>query len=298
MQQQVLVVGAGPVGLTMAAELARYGVPVRIIDKSTERTDKSKALVMWSRTLELIDRMGCGASFVAAGRKMRGASIIAGSHQLAHISLDVPGNASPLRPDAAAERNRTSDGAAPERNRRPGRATGRTHPLHPWNGPRRRHLAPPRRPRRNHRRRLDDRLRRRPQQHPPRPRHAVRGRHPPQQLAPRRYPPGGKSDPVRRDRHLLARRRPVDDISHRPRAVSGHRRLRHRHLGRARRKIRRSKRSRPCSTSAVPAASRPRPRFGSAASQSMSAKSASTAPDASSSRATPPMSTAPPEGRA
>ena len=56
------MIGAGPVGLTMAAELARYGVRVRIIDKAAERTDKSKALVIWSRTLELIDRMGCGES--------------------------------------------------------------------------------------------------------------------------------------------------------------------------------------------------------------------------------------------
>jgi 2-polyprenyl-6-methoxyphenol hydroxylase-like FAD-dependent oxidoreductase len=87
MEQHVLVVGAGPVGLTMAAELARYGVPVRIIDKAPARTDKSKALVIWSRTLELIDRMGCGAAFVEAGIKMRGASIIAGGHQIAHISL-------------------------------------------------------------------------------------------------------------------------------------------------------------------------------------------------------------------
>ncbi len=30
----VLVVGAGPVGMTMASELARYGVPVRIVDKA------------------------------------------------------------------------------------------------------------------------------------------------------------------------------------------------------------------------------------------------------------------------
>jgi 2-polyprenyl-6-methoxyphenol hydroxylase-like FAD-dependent oxidoreductase len=33
MSVQVLVVGAGPVGLTMAAELARYGVSVRIVEK-------------------------------------------------------------------------------------------------------------------------------------------------------------------------------------------------------------------------------------------------------------------------
>jgi 2-polyprenyl-6-methoxyphenol hydroxylase-like FAD-dependent oxidoreductase len=34
MNTSVLVVGAGPVGLTMAAELARYGVSVRIIEKA------------------------------------------------------------------------------------------------------------------------------------------------------------------------------------------------------------------------------------------------------------------------
>jgi 2-polyprenyl-6-methoxyphenol hydroxylase-like FAD-dependent oxidoreductase len=89
MKQDVLVVGAGPVGLTMAAELARYGVAVRIIDKAAERTDKSKALVLWSRSLELIDRMGCGESFVTAGLKVRAAAIIAGGHPIAHISLDA-----------------------------------------------------------------------------------------------------------------------------------------------------------------------------------------------------------------
>ena len=88
MQPKVLVVGAGPVGLTMAAELARFGVTVRIVDKSPARTDKSKALVLWSRTLELIDRMGCGASFVEAGLKARGANIIAGATGIAHIGFD------------------------------------------------------------------------------------------------------------------------------------------------------------------------------------------------------------------
>ena len=70
MEPAVLVVGAGPVGLTMAAELARYGVPVRIIEKAAGRTDKSKALVIWSRTLELLDRAGCGQKFVNIGHKV------------------------------------------------------------------------------------------------------------------------------------------------------------------------------------------------------------------------------------
>lgn len=85
----VLVVGAGPVGLTMAAELARYGIAVRIVDKTAQRTDKSKALVLWSRSLELIDRMGCGESFARAGFKAHAVNIMAGNRQVAHVSLDT-----------------------------------------------------------------------------------------------------------------------------------------------------------------------------------------------------------------
>jgi len=89
----VLIVGAGPVGLTMAAELARYGVRVRIVEKAATRTDKSKALVVWSRTLELMDRMGCTQPFVEAGMKATAANIVAGDEHIARITLD--GVASP-----------------------------------------------------------------------------------------------------------------------------------------------------------------------------------------------------------
>jgi len=84
---KVLIVGAGPVGLTMAAELARYGVPVRIVDKAAQRTDKSKALVLWSRTLELLERSGCSAAFVAAGHKVTAANMIAGDKTIGHVGL-------------------------------------------------------------------------------------------------------------------------------------------------------------------------------------------------------------------
>ena len=82
MKTPVLIVGAGPVGLTLACELTRYKVPVRIVDKAAQRTDKSKALVLWSRTLELLDRGDQGAApFVEAGFKVRGVNIIApGGH--------------------------------------------------------------------------------------------------------------------------------------------------------------------------------------------------------------------------
>ena len=62
MNTTILIVGAGPVGLTLACELTRYRVPVRIVDKAPQRTDKSKAIVIWSRTLELLDRGDRGSA--------------------------------------------------------------------------------------------------------------------------------------------------------------------------------------------------------------------------------------------
>ncbi len=88
MSKPVLVVGSGPVGLTIAAELARYRVPVRIIDKAPARTDKSKALAVWARTLELLDRAGCAEAFAATGLKTHEISILSGKEIIARVTLD------------------------------------------------------------------------------------------------------------------------------------------------------------------------------------------------------------------
>src|SRR5260370_18644138 len=90
MNTSVLIVGAGPVGLTLACELARYRIPVRILDKAAQRTDKSKAIVIWSRTLELLDRWDRGsAPFVEAGFKADGVNIVAPEgHVVGHVKMD------------------------------------------------------------------------------------------------------------------------------------------------------------------------------------------------------------------
>ena len=109
MKTDVLIAGAGPVGLTMASEMARYGLRVRIVDKNTERTDKSKALVLWPRTLELIDRMGEGTTerFIAAGHKVDGARILTGKNEIARVDLthlDSPYNFVLMIPQSETER--------------------------------------------------------------------------------------------------------------------------------------------------------------------------------------------------
>lgn len=86
---KVLISGAGPVGLTLANELVRHGIPVRLIDKAAHRTDKSKALVLWSRTLELFDDAGYARDFVAAGVPAHGARISTGTDVVAEISFGV-----------------------------------------------------------------------------------------------------------------------------------------------------------------------------------------------------------------
>ena len=56
----VLVVGAGPVGLVLACDLARRGVAIRVIDKLTGPTDESRAIIVHARSLEMMERTGGG----------------------------------------------------------------------------------------------------------------------------------------------------------------------------------------------------------------------------------------------
>jgi FAD binding domain len=74
----------------MAIELARYGVAVRIIDKAPQRTDKSKALVIWSRSLDKLARAGCSAGLVDAGYKVYSVNISAEGKSIARFTSSRP----------------------------------------------------------------------------------------------------------------------------------------------------------------------------------------------------------------
>ncbi len=87
MLDPILIVGAGPVGLTAAAALNHQGLACRIIDKAPAPSDKSKALVVWCRTLELLDQLGLASVFVQAGMKIKGGSMYANGKRVVHLEL-------------------------------------------------------------------------------------------------------------------------------------------------------------------------------------------------------------------
>jgi 2-polyprenyl-6-methoxyphenol hydroxylase-like FAD-dependent oxidoreductase len=66
-ETDVLIIGAGPTGLTLALELSLQNIPIRIIDSISVRSDKSRALVLHPRTLELMKRHGLVGKFQAHG---------------------------------------------------------------------------------------------------------------------------------------------------------------------------------------------------------------------------------------
>ncbi len=63
----VVVVGAGPVGLALAIDLAQHGVPVVLLDGSHRPATGSRAICFAKRTLEIFDRLGCGDAMVQKG---------------------------------------------------------------------------------------------------------------------------------------------------------------------------------------------------------------------------------------
>ena len=63
----VVVVGAGPVGLAAAIDLAQQGLQVLLLDEDDTVSEGSRGLCFAKRTLEIFDRLGCGDAVVAKG---------------------------------------------------------------------------------------------------------------------------------------------------------------------------------------------------------------------------------------
>jgi len=81
----VLIVGAGPVGLFLANECARRGIRYRIIEAHARQSIHSKALAIFPRTLEIFDMAGLAAPFLAAANRVTSVAMMLPERTLAQI---------------------------------------------------------------------------------------------------------------------------------------------------------------------------------------------------------------------
>jgi 3-(3-hydroxy-phenyl)propionate hydroxylase len=89
----VLIVGAGPTGLAMAAEAARFGLRYRIIDKAAHGALHSQALVVQARTLEQFERYELAQQAIACGRRLRRIRLYSEGRRLLEAPFDeIPGS--------------------------------------------------------------------------------------------------------------------------------------------------------------------------------------------------------------
>jgi 2-polyprenyl-6-methoxyphenol hydroxylase-like FAD-dependent oxidoreductase len=83
----VLVAGAGPVGLTLTCELERFGVGVRLVDGAPGRQVVSRATDLHARSLELWDHTGIADGILAAGLVITGVPLYSGGREVGRLDF-------------------------------------------------------------------------------------------------------------------------------------------------------------------------------------------------------------------
>src|SRR4051794_2110443 len=84
---EAVVVGAGPVGLAAAIDLAQQGVPVLLLDDDCRLSTGSRAICFSKRTLEIFDRLGCGDRMVGKGVSWNVGKVFFGDAELYRFDL-------------------------------------------------------------------------------------------------------------------------------------------------------------------------------------------------------------------
>ncbi|HEX4307744.1 MAG TPA: FAD-dependent oxidoreductase, partial [Solirubrobacterales bacterium] len=87
----VLVVGAGPTGLTLAAELQRRGVDALLVDARDEPQKWDRATVVHPRSLEIFEALGIVDRFIAAGVPQRAARLYSAGEVLVEVDFSLSG---------------------------------------------------------------------------------------------------------------------------------------------------------------------------------------------------------------
>jgi 2-polyprenyl-6-methoxyphenol hydroxylase-like FAD-dependent oxidoreductase len=83
----VLIVGAGPTGLVLALWLTKFGIRVRIIDKTAEPGTTSRAVGVQARTLELYRQLDLDEAVIAGSVKVHGVNMWVGGQQRARLNI-------------------------------------------------------------------------------------------------------------------------------------------------------------------------------------------------------------------
>ncbi|AXA33415.1 FAD-dependent oxidoreductase [Francisella adeliensis] len=86
---RILIVGAGPTGLTAAIELARKGHDVEIIEKHAQPSNLSKAVGIMPNSLHLFEASGVTSELIKYGVKLSNVSINFDEHEYAKIDLSA-----------------------------------------------------------------------------------------------------------------------------------------------------------------------------------------------------------------
>jgi 3-(3-hydroxy-phenyl)propionate hydroxylase len=115
----VIIVGAGPVGLAMALDWARRGREVLVLAAGDSLSEGSRAICFAKRTLEICDRLGCGAPVVDKGVSWNVGKVFRDERMLYEFNLlPEPGHERPAFVNSSTTSSTSARGAGAWRDLR------------------------------------------------------------------------------------------------------------------------------------------------------------------------------------
>eukprot|EP00919_Chromeraceae_sp_WS-2016_P069843 GHVR01165557.1.p1 GENE.GHVR01165557.1~~GHVR01165557.1.p1 ORF type:complete len:109 (-),score=14.26 GHVR01165557.1:286-612(-) len=93
---EVLIIGAGPTGLTLAVDLARRGIEFLLIDRSERCVLRTRAILIHIRTLELLNELGISCEMIRQGNYFKGIHTVIDGYKEHFIEGPIPPYEGPI----------------------------------------------------------------------------------------------------------------------------------------------------------------------------------------------------------